>query len=238
MNSTDIPRIARITAILIQLQTKRILTSTLLAEKFGVSVRTIYRDIKTLEMAGIPIVTEDGKGYALMEGFKIPPVMFSEEEANALITMEQLVRTNKDSSLVEAYLGAVNKVKAVLSYSAKDKAELLSSRIALSPVIPKTNSSDSLAVIQAALTNFNLLKITYQSEKKAEQTERMIEPFAMYYTLDECWALIAFCRLRKEFRMFRLDRISKMVPQKAVFEPHKITLQQYLAERRKKYQHP
>lgn len=213
-------------------------TSTMLAEKFGVSVRTIYRDMKTLEMAGIPLMVIEGKGYSLMEGFKIPPVMFSEDEANALITMEQLVRTNKDSSLVTSYLGAVNKVKAVLSYSAKDKAELLSNRIAVSPVIPKTNSSDSLAVIQAALTNFNLLKITYLSEKKGERTERLIEPFAMYYTLDEYWAVIAFCRLRKDYRMFRLDRIIKMVPQNAVFEPHKITLQQYLADRRKKFQHP
>ncbi|WP_343631727.1 YafY family protein [Fluviicola sp.] len=238
MNSTDIPRIARITAILIQLQTKSVVTSTMLAEKCGVSVRTIYRDLKTLEMAGIPIVTVDGKGYSLLEGFKIPPVMFNEDEANALITMEQLVRTNKDSSLVEAYLGAVSKVKAVLSYAAKDRADLLSNRIAVSPVIPKTNSSDSLTVIQNALTNFKVLKITYRSEKDPEQTERTIEPFAMYYTLDESWALIAFCRLRKDYRMFRLDRIQEITPQNESFSPHPITLHQYLAERRKKFQHP
>lgn len=238
MNSTDIPRIARITAILIQLQTKSVVTSTMLAEKCGVSVRTIYRDLKTLEMAGVPIVTIDGKGYSLLEGFKIPPVMFNEDEANALITMEQLVRNNKDSSLTEAYSGAVAKVKAVLSYAAKDKADLLSNRIAVSPVIPKTNSSDSLTIIQNALTNFKVLNITYQSENNPEQTGRSIEPFAMYYTLDESWALIAFCRLRKDYRMFRLDRILKIEPQNEVFSPHPMTLQQYLAERRKKFKHP
>jgi predicted DNA-binding transcriptional regulator YafY len=238
MNSTDISRIARITGILIQLQTKRILTSTSLAEKFDVSVRTIYRDMKTLESAGIPVVTVEGKGYSLLEGFKMPPVMFSEDEANALITMEQLARSNKDSSLVEAYISAVNKVKAVLSYSGKDKTDLLSNRITISPLIPIANSSSSLTMIQQALTNFKVLKITYEPENAPEQSKRLIEPFALYYTLDECWALIAFCRLRKDYRMFRLDRILSVELQNETFEPHKITLQQYLAEKRKKFQDP
>lgn len=238
MNSTDSTRIARITAILIQLQTKRIVTSTFLAEKFGVSVRTIYRDVKTLELAGIPIVTVDGKGYSLPEGFKMPPVMFSEAEANALVTMEQLALGNQDSSLVESYISAVNKVKAVLSYTAKDKTDLLSNRIALSPVKPKINSSNSLSVIQQALTSFHVLKIRYQSENGSEQTERKIEPFAMYYTLDECWAVIACCRLRKDYRMFRLDRILTIEPLQETFDPHKITLQQYLAEKRKNFKYP
>src|SRR5579862_5885088 len=91
MRDNDTKRISRLMAILTQLQTKRILTSTRLAEKFGVSVRTIYRDVKTLERAGVPILAEDGKGYSLMEGYRIPPVMFTENEANALITTEQLV---------------------------------------------------------------------------------------------------------------------------------------------------
>ncbi|TWJ00634.1 HTH domain-containing protein [Mucilaginibacter frigoritolerans] len=89
MNNNDTRRISRLTAILTQLQSKRILTSTTLAKKFDVSVRTIYRDIKVLEHAGVPIYTEDGKGYSLMDGYRIPPVMFTEDEANALITIEQ-----------------------------------------------------------------------------------------------------------------------------------------------------
>src|SRR3954468_11148463 len=91
VNDNVTKRFTRLTAILTQLQTKRLITSTSLAEKFGVSIRTIYRDIKALEQAGVPILTEDGKGYSLMEGYKIPPVMFTENEANALITVEQLV---------------------------------------------------------------------------------------------------------------------------------------------------
>ncbi|WP_370539714.1 helix-turn-helix transcriptional regulator [Algoriphagus sp. Y33] len=77
MNDNDTRRLSRLTAILTQLQTRRLLTATNLAEKFNVSIRTIYRDIRALEQAGVPILTEDGKGYTLMDGYKIPPVMFT-----------------------------------------------------------------------------------------------------------------------------------------------------------------
>ena len=124
MNHNDIKRLSRLTTtILTQLQTKRILNSTTLAEKFEVSVRTIYRDIKALEKAGVPILTEDGKGYSLMEGYRIPPVMFTESEANALITAERLVMKNRDSSLSKEYAEVANKIKTILLYSTKEKTD-------------------------------------------------------------------------------------------------------------------
>jgi len=76
MDNNETKRLSRLTAILIQLQAKRIVTAPSLAGKFNISVRTIYRDIKALEQAGVPILTEDGKGYTLMEGYRIPPIMF------------------------------------------------------------------------------------------------------------------------------------------------------------------
>lgn len=109
MNENDTKRLSRLTAILTQLQTKRLLTSTTLADKFGVSVRTIYRDIRALEQAGVPVLTEDGKDYTLMEGYKIPPVMFTESQANALILAEQLVLKNKDTSFIKDYSEAIVK---------------------------------------------------------------------------------------------------------------------------------
>lgn len=235
MNNNETTRLSRLTAILIQLQTKRLITSTSLAEKFDVSVRTIYRDIKALEQAGVPILTDDGKGYTLMEGYKIPPVMFTESEANALITAGQLVMKNRDSSLIKEYTEALNKVKAVLIYSTKEKVELLSQRIAVSPALSAINSSNSLTLIQTALTDFKVLNIIYQSEHKDEKTEREIEPFALYYSLRESWTLIAWCRLRKDYRMFRLDRILKIRPLELNFKPHKITLQKYLADKEKEF---
>jgi predicted DNA-binding transcriptional regulator YafY len=118
MKDNYIKRISRLVAILTELQTRRILTSTFLAEKFGVSVRTIYRDVKALEQAGVPILTEDGKGYSLMEGYRIPPVMFTESEANALVTAEQLVLKNRDSSLVSFGKRRNNDCKHYAKYSA------------------------------------------------------------------------------------------------------------------------
>ena len=96
MDYSETNRLSRLTAILIQFQTKKIITAFELSEKFEVSKRTIYRDIKSLEQAGVPIITEEGKGYTLMEGYKIPPVMFTENQANALIFAEQLVLKNRD----------------------------------------------------------------------------------------------------------------------------------------------
>ena len=238
MKDSDLKRISRLTAILTQLQTKRLLTGTELAKKFGVSVRTIYRDIKTLEQAGVPIFTEDGKGYSLVEGYKIPPIMFTENEANALITAGQLVLKNRDSSLIKEYTEAIQKVKAVLLYSTKEKVELLSKRIAVSPAIPETNTSNSLTLIQNALTDFKVLNILYHSEHKNEKTDRKIEPFALYYSLQESWTLIAYCRLRKDYRMFRLDRILNIQQSDLSFKPHKLTLKEYLTEKEKNFNTP
>lgn len=225
MNDNDIKRITRLTAILTQLQTKRLLTAPELANKFSVSVRTIYRDIKTLEQAGVPVLTEDGKGYTLMEGYRIPPVMFTENQANALILAEQLILRNKDASFVKDYCEAIEKIKAVLRPHIKDKANLLADRTRFRQNIHNEENSHHLSDLQFALTNFQLIKIEYINEAN-EATNRITEPFALVHT-QENWLLIAWCRLRNDFRYFRLDRIKKMglLPEK--FTPHKMTLQEF-----------
>ena len=224
MNENETKRLSRLTAILTQLQTKRLLTSTELAKKFSVSVRTIYRDIRALEQAGVPIIVEEGKGYTLMEGYKIPPVMFTEAQANALITAEQLVLKNKDASFVKNYSEAIEKVKAVLKYNQKDKVNLLSERTRFDQNINRERNSNNLSELQFALTNFRHVDIDYiNAEEKS--TSRIIEPFALLST--ENWLLVAYCQLREEFRFFRLDRIKKLQVLNTYFEPHKMTLQEY-----------
>lgn len=234
MNDNDIKRLSRLTAILTQLQTKRLLTASALADKFLVSSRTIYRDIKALEQAGVPILTEEGKGYTLMEGYRIPPVMFNEGEANALITAEQLILKNKDASFVKEYSEAINKIKSVLHSNTKDKANLLSNRIAFRHNKGNDRTSNYLSTLQLALTNFNLVKIEYQTSDTKQTTNRIIEPFAIYSTQDN-WLLIAFCCLRKDFRAFRLDRIQSLTTLIDKFEPHKMTLQEYFEICKAKY---
>lgn len=225
MNDNDTKRLSRLTAILTQLQTKRLLAATDLAAKFKVSIRTIYRDIRALEQAGVPILTEDGKGYTLMEGYKIPPVMFSESQANALILAEQLVLKNKDASFIKDYTEAIDKIKAVLRQPEKDKANLLAERTRFEQNINRERNSSSISQLQYALTNFFIVSIDYKNEN-SRQSRRTIEPFALVSTTDN-WLLIAWCRLRKGFRYFRLDRMVKVEILAEKFEPHKMTLQEY-----------
>jgi predicted DNA-binding transcriptional regulator YafY len=225
VNNNDPKRISRLTAIITQLQTKRLVTAPELASKFSVSVRTIYRDIRALEDAGIPIYVEEGKGYSLMEHYRLPPVMFTESEANALIAAEQLVLNNKDSSLIKDYSAAIDKIKSVLTLNIKDKANLLSERTQFNQVKNIERTSSNLSALQFALTNFLLTKIEYANEAN-ETTERTIEPFALLSTRSN-WLLVAWCLLRKDFRYFRLDRIKKLEVLSERFTPHDLTLQAY-----------
>lgn len=225
MEEKEKPRLARLTAIITQLQSKRLITANYLAEKHKVSIRTIYRDIRTLEKSGIPIVTEEGKGYSIMEGYHLPPVLFTEDEANALITVEQLVLNNKDQSFSDNVSSAVEKIKSILRYSQKGNADLLSDRVYFGGNVDREKSSNNLMKIQSAIINFKVLKVDYVSSQN-KRTTRNIEPFAIY-SINGNFLLIAFCRLREDFRAFRIDYIENLSAQTDTFTPHDMTLQKY-----------
>lgn len=227
MNDNDTSRLSRLTAILILLQTKRITTASSLATKFDVSIRTIYRDIRALEEAGVPILTEEGKGYYLMDGYRIPPVSFTESEANALITAQKIISNNSDQSFVQEYDKSIEKIKAVLRYSAKESTELLAERMVVARNNETINNASSFVTsLQLALTNFSVTEIEYQKSPEDPATLRMVEPFALLSTQGN-WLLVAMCRLRNEFRLFRLDRMKRIRVLDEKFEPHKMTLQEY-----------
>ena len=116
-------RFDRITAILVQLHTRRVVKAQDLAERFEISLRTVYRDMRSLEEAGVPIVGEAGIGYSLMEGYKLPPVLFSKEEALALVTAEKMVDKFTDDATQRNYRSALYKIKAVLRVQEKDLLE-------------------------------------------------------------------------------------------------------------------
>lgn len=100
--------------------------------------------------------------------------------------------------------------------------------------MPHNFKSDTLALLQNAIIDCRLLEILYNSESKQEKTSRLIEPFALYNNKDDCWTLIAFCRLRKDFRLFRLERIEYLKPLEEKFKPHKMTLDQFINKQREK----
>ncbi len=206
MDEKETKRLSRLTAILTELQARRLVTAPRLAEKYKVSIRTIYRDIRTLEQGGIPISTEDGRGYSIMEGYRIPPVMFTEKEAFSLITVEQIIRKHKDASLIKEFTEALTKIKSVLSNAGKQKVELLEKRMYIGKNYNSEVTSSNLLDIQMAIVNNQALRISYATEKNIA-SERVIEPYLLYHSVSDDWTLVAYCCLRKDFRTFRIDRI-------------------------------
>ena len=230
MIDTDTRRLTRITAILTQLQSKRIVTAKKLADKFGVSNRTIYRDIKTLEGAGVPIITEEGKGYSIMDGYRIPPIMFTEDEANALLTAELIIQSSKDTSLIEKFSEVTAKVKAVIPSGIKSKTERLEQKMGITNTyIDHSPKSKYLLEIQKAVVEYLIIRVHY-TDKAGKSTERNLEPFAIYSNQNNDWVMVAFCRLRKDFRSFSLININELSITTEKFEPHKITFEQYLSK--------
>lgn len=220
-------RLSRLAAMLTLLQTKRLITATELARRFDVSIRTVYRDIRALEASGVPVVTEEGRGYSLMEGYHLPPVSFSEKEANAVITAHQMVQRSKDQSLINEFSSAVEKIMAVLRYTAKDKAQMLAERVHIGRNFFSVVNSECLMDLQMALTNYHPVQLSYKTAD-GRFSERMVEPFALYNNADEEWILAAYCRLRLDFRSFRLDRMISVQVLPDHFEPHGITVREYI----------
>jgi len=226
------PRLARLTSIVTQLQSQPVVTAREIADRHQVSIRTVYRDIRTLEQSGIPIYAEEGKGYSIMDHYHLPPVSFTEDEANALITAEQIMLKNNDASLSATYQQAVTKLKTVLPESQRHQSAFLASRIQVrtNPYMEETSSY--LIQLQGNIAKFQVIEIAYNSLSD-KVTKRLVEPFALY-TTNNNWILIGFCRLRNDFRAFRLDRIQNLTTTEATFEPHDMTLEQYLEDCRKK----
>src|ERR1700752_4537968 len=126
-------RIDRLAAILIQLQSRRLVKAQDIADKFSISLRTVYRDVRALEEAGVPVIGEAGAGYKLMEGYKLPPVMFNQDEASALLTGAKLVQSKTDAGIWKHYTSALDKIKAVLRISEKDHIEEIDEHVAVIP---------------------------------------------------------------------------------------------------------
>lgn len=225
-------RLDRLTSILIQLQSKRLTTAREIAKRFEVTNRTVYRDIQTLRLAGVPIGEEEGKGYFLVEGYRLPPVMFTMEEARALITTSKILNYHTEDSLKQNYESALLKIKAVLSLKDKDKLEFLNARIGFQK--PWAPTSLYLDTIQHSITESEKLRITYQTRGEEQIKERTIHPYAVYFS-GAVWSAIAYCELRQEIREFRLDRIKELKIQQTHFKPNKaFNMEHYLAERSKR----
>lgn len=200
-------RFDRITAILIQLQSKKIVKAQDLADRFDISLRTVYRDIRTLEEAGVPLYGEAGVGYSIVDGYRLPPIMFTQEEAMAFLTADKLMEKFTDSSLQKNFSSAMYKVKSVLRGTEKDLVENLEEQIIVKDrVRNNTPPGNILDVLLKAIAEKKNVRMIYRAFGNEDNSERTIEPIGIFHE-HENWYTIAYCHLRDAYRQFRADRI-------------------------------
>jgi len=203
-------RIDRLNALLIHLQGKSRVTLSDIEERFEIGRRTVFRDIRSLIEAGVPIGGDAGEGYFIVEGYHLPPVVFNREEASAILMGAKFIERGADNETVRIFNTAMDKVKAVLKYSDKEFLENLEKRVTIRPSpIPKEFPDSHISEIQMAIATSRLISMTYYSQYSDQTTEREVEPLGMVFYSGR-WHLIAFCRLRQDLRDFRADRIQKV----------------------------
>jgi predicted DNA-binding transcriptional regulator YafY len=228
-------RIDRVSAILIQLQSKKVVKAQEIADRFNISLRTVYRDVKALDEAGVPVIGEAGVGYSIMEGYRLPPVMFTKEEATAFLTAEKLVEKLTDNSTKKNYGTAMLKIKAVLRLTEKDYLEDMEPHIEVieNQYVPKrTNDTIHLQQVLQCIAGKNVLQLDYFANHNQQKSTRDVEPVGIYY-LAENWYMVAFCRLRKDYRTFKFSSINTLRVTDAVFKQQHPSLKSFLSKESK-----
>lgn len=216
-------------AILTHLQSKKRVKAQEVADRFRISLRTVYRDVKALEESGVPVIGEAGSGYSIMEGYRLPPVMFTQEEASALLMGAKLAEQLTDASVKKFYEAALFKIKAILRTNDKDYVDQLADHIeVLQSRLPADHTSNQyLAAAQKAIVDKKLIFLRYQTSSHEAVTERLVEPIGLcYYSLN--WHLIGWCRLRNGYRDFRLSRVIRLQLKEEGFTSSHPSLQDYI----------
>ncbi|MBA8876727.1 helix-turn-helix transcriptional regulator [Phyllobacterium myrsinacearum] len=185
---------------------RRPVSGRVLAEETGISIRTLYRDIATLQAQGADIEGEPGLGYVLRPGFMLPPLMFTEEEIEALVLGSRWVSKQPDNRLSTAARDALNKIAAVLPDDLRDNVD--ASTLLVGPRENHTTEGVDLASVRKAIRSERKLDITYR-DLNGSESSRLIWPFALGF-FDKVRVIIAWCELRQDFRHFRTDRLSRL----------------------------
>jgi len=186
---------------------RRPVTGQAIAEELEISLRTLYRDMNTLMMSGVPITGETGIGYVLGQGFDLPPMMFNEAELEAIMLGARLVEgRGGDEELATAAQDVVAKVSAVLPASLRPV--LLEAPLMDVNLTPPLEDQIDPALLRKALRESRIVEIAYRDETDT-RTRRRIWPLAIGY-MDHRRLLISWCELREDFRHFRTDRILEL----------------------------
>ncbi len=220
-------RIDRLFGITTMLQSKKYVPAEKIAEQFGISVRTVYRDVKALCEQGIPISFEQNRGYFLVQGYFLPPVSFTPEEANALLLMEKIIYGVADKSIHAHYTTALHKVKSVLRSPEKDRIDQLTSHIKISVSKHFSGNFDYLATLQSAISHRHIIEVEYRNNNGIT-TQRQLEPIGLVFYL-AAWHVIAWCHLRNEYRDFKVVHIQQLKATGLPFKSTHISLSDYIA---------
>lgn len=201
-------RIDRLFGIHTLLQSRKFVAAEEIAKAYGISIRTVYRDIKALGEQGVPVSFEPHKGYFIVQGYFLPPVSFSSNEANALLLMERMVTGFADKSIQTHYSTALNKVKAVLRQTQKETLEFLDNNTRLQLPACFNHDFEYLSLLQKAISAKQVVVLEYKN-KKEEVSTRRVEPIGLvFYAFG--WHLIAWCHMRSDYRDFKVTRIVGM----------------------------
>jgi len=182
---------------------RRPVSGRVLADELGVSIRTLYRDIATLQGQGAPIEGEAGLGYVLKPGFMLPPLMFTDEEIEAIVLGSRWVAKQPDQRLSVAAANALAKIAAVLPDDLRE--DLDASTLLVGPPMTAIEGID-LGVVRQAIRNERKLGFLYRDAGGAA-SQRVVWPFALGF-FDKVRVVVAWCEMRQDFRHFRADRIS------------------------------
>lgn len=196
-------RADRLFQILQLLRSRRCVTAADLSDALGVSVRTVYRDVRDLQGADVPIRGEAGVGYVLDRSYDLPPMSFTTPELEALVLGARMVEAWADPELAEAARSALLKIEAAVP-RALQRVLLETPLYALS--FGKPELGDAFTPIRHAIAQRRRVRIRYQTAE-GEVTDRVIRPLALHFW-GRVWSLAAWCELREGFRNFRPDRVS------------------------------
>jgi predicted DNA-binding transcriptional regulator YafY len=207
----------RLVGLILYLQSRRVATASEMAAHFGRSIRTIYRDLSALGEIGVPLLAEAGVGYSLLRGYHLPPVNFTEEEAYALATNGIIARHCSDASVNRHIESALSKVRAVLHPANRDRSQRLEQNLTAA-AIPSPPPAIDLTSLQKALTRCRVVRFAYQGHGQDTSEVRAVEPLGLVHYLKR-WHLIAWCRLRGDYRDFRIDRMRDLTVLAESFPP-------------------
>ena len=185
---------------------RRLSTARFLAERMQVSERTVYRDVAELLVQGVPIEGEAGVGYRMRTGFDLPPLMFSKDEAQALVAAVRIAQPRLDAALAAQAEGALSKIMAVLPAAARAAAESLA--VYAPPIGLDEATRRRLETLRTATEARHKLRLQYLDLKDA-RSERTVRPLGSFYW-GAVWTLAAWCETRQGFRSFRVDRIAEL----------------------------